>query len=759
VEETLRLRLLGRSASIVVMACAAAPAARAAAPPAAAPAAGAGSLPWVSSGHRPGPDLLYAPAPRAPQLENTGIWHAPPILVSGASSYRDGEFIYQDYLYDDHGAGAVVWQLDDQSHSSEVFGRPAGTYTYPTAPEYANNAADLVELRVTPLRDATAFRITLNTMVRADVAATTIAIGDSPVARAFPHRANASAPAQLFLTVHGTAVDLVDAATGATLRPAPTATVDVERRQIEVRVAHAAWNPGRSVVRLAAGVGLWDRANDSYLRPQQQSATTQPGGASALAHPAAFFNVAFRHAEPMPNPADLADELANPSWWRDAGQAQALRTGNLTPFHDDVDFGKLAARVRDDSAVPSTGPMDRILASRFSDGQGADWSAACGSARSCHGELRGQLQPYAIYIPAKPQPVGGYGLTLLLHSLASNYNQFLSNRNQSEFGERGAGSIVITPAGRGPDGWYYDWAGADTFEVWNDVAHHFRLDPSRTVVAGYSMGGYASWKFATQFPDLFAAAQPTVGPTVLGTEYTGLQSPPAGESTNTLHTVASLRNVPSDIWVASGDELVPITGTLPIVRAMASMGYRYEFDAFVPAEHLTLAVNDQFAPAADWLADRRVSLEPPHVTYSYNPTMDFPADGTAAGHAYWISDVGVRDTSANPPVGTVDVRSHGFAVGDPTPSGPRPGAGLLTGGNLAALAYTREIQTWSPAPSSPPANRLDITATNVRALTIDPIRARVSCDALLSVATDGPLTVTLAGCGREQAFGSSRAGA
>ncbi len=56
------------------------------------------------TGPRPGPDILYAPKPRAPQLENAGVWRAKPILVSGASAYRDGEFLYQDFLYDDHGA-------------------------------------------------------------------------------------------------------------------------------------------------------------------------------------------------------------------------------------------------------------------------------------------------------------------------------------------------------------------------------------------------------------------------------------------------------------------------------------------------------------------------------------------------------------------------------------------------------------------------------------------------------------------------------
>src|SRR4051812_3683927 len=69
--------------------------------PAAAPAA---SL-YSGRGPRPGPDVLYAPPATALQLANGGIWQAPPILVSGATAYRDGEFLYQDFLYDDRGAG------------------------------------------------------------------------------------------------------------------------------------------------------------------------------------------------------------------------------------------------------------------------------------------------------------------------------------------------------------------------------------------------------------------------------------------------------------------------------------------------------------------------------------------------------------------------------------------------------------------------------------------------------------------------------
>ena len=62
-------------------------------------------LPAVSSGVRPGPTLLYAPAITNPQLQN----HHPrfvarPILMQGQEAYVNGEYLYQDYLYDDYGS-------------------------------------------------------------------------------------------------------------------------------------------------------------------------------------------------------------------------------------------------------------------------------------------------------------------------------------------------------------------------------------------------------------------------------------------------------------------------------------------------------------------------------------------------------------------------------------------------------------------------------------------------------------------------------
>jgi hypothetical protein len=712
---------------------------------------------------QPGPEALYQAPAQAPQLENApnSGWHAKPILISGASAYRHGEFVYQGYIYDDHGAKEVVDPTNPMispggdSSGGDTFSEPTGTYTYPTGPGYDENAANLVELRVRPKSSKTAFRITLNTLEDPSLVATAIAIGGTEgEPHPFPFGANVSAPAQYFLTVHGQTASLTDAVTGAEVPgPAPTVSVDLARRQITVEVSHRQWNPGSSTVRLAAGVGLWNEATGSYLLPGATASATQPGGAGADSTPPAFFDVAFRFnaQEPVPSTPNPNNEV-DPAYWRESAQAQALASGNISQFHAEVDFSKLIAKTEDDmpgqpTGVPQSGYFDRILASHYSDGQGADYATGgCGSSAQCIGEMRGQLLPYAIYVPAGTAPSTGWGATLLLHSLSANYNQFEGTKNQSEFANRGAGSIVFTPSGRGPDGWYYDHAGADTFEVWADVAAHYPLDPSFTDIAGYSMGGYGTYKFTSQFPDLFARAQPTVGPPGLGIWAPPLEPEAGGNQSLTQRMLASVRNVPFLIWDETTDELVPISGVLEQVKTFDELGYRYEFDQFLAGDHLTLAINDEYAPAAAFLGTETVNRNPAHVTYVYNPTMDFAADGTTAGHAYWLYGVTLRDSSGTAPLGKVDVRSEGFGLADPVPGETEHGAGALTGGMIPAIPYTSQTKSWAPAQSAPAQDTLDINATNVSAVTIDAKRAKVNCKAHLNVVTDGPLTVTLADC-------------
>lgn len=698
---------------------------------------------------RPGPDLLYAAPPIAPQLQNTGIWRAAPILVSGASAYRRGEFLYQDYLYDDRGAGGTTPDPADPRVGAETFSKANGTYSYPTDPAYAGNAADIVELRVKPQSTFTAFRVTLNSLLDAERVAFSIAIGNSATPQPFPFGANVSAPAQYFLTVHGGTAVLTRASDGAVVSPAPTVAIDMARRQFEVQVPVSAWNPGSGIVRLAAGAGLWDAANQRYLTPGPTASATAPGGSGTLAAPAAFFNVAFRYAEPMPTPAEIA---TGNSPWRDKAQAAALAAGDISAFYSNVDFAKLRAGLNDDmpgqpQGVPQVGPINRIFASHVETKQGVDYSVKCGSAPNCKGEYRGQLQPYALYIPTKPMPSAGYGFTLLLHSLGGNHNQYLNSRNQSQLGERGVGHIIATALGRGPDGWYVEDAAADTFEMWADVARHYPLNPEMTSISGYSMGGHATYKFATRYPDLFAKGHAVVGPPGVG-----IWVPPAaptggGEDTNTYNLLPGLRNVPLMMWVQASDELVPYIGTKTQAQRMDTLGYRYRFDTYTSGDHLALALHDQFQSSADFLGDAIVDRNPAHVTYVANPPMDVPARALVGNHAYWMSAIAVRDPAVSPR-GTVDVLSRGFGLADSVASATQTGAGVTTG-NLGVQDYVSQYKTWDlPAPA-PVVNRLDIVARNIGAVTVDVKRAKVGCDAALVVDTDGPLTVTLQGCNRQ----------
>ena len=158
--------------------------------------------------------------------------------------------------------------------------------------------------------------------------------------------------------------------------------------------------------------------------------------------------------------------------------------GDISAFHAEVDFAKLKAKTNDDmpgepTGVPQTRrlrPHPRLALLRRPGRRLRDRRL-----RQLERMHRRDARPAAAVRDLRAQRrrsrAAAGALTLLLHSLSANYNQFAGSKNQSQFADRGGGSIVITPSGRGPDGWYYDHAGADTFEVWADVAAHYQLNP------------------------------------------------------------------------------------------------------------------------------------------------------------------------------------------------------------------------------------------------------------------------------------------
>jgi len=497
---------------------------------------------------------------------------------------------------------------------------------------------------------------------------------------------------------------------------------------------------------MAAATGLFNKQAKAYIQPTDEATETKPGGAGGLSDPTALFNVAFRFSEPLPIIADPG-ALVDTAWWREKAQGEALAENDISPFFAEVDFGKLRDGTTDlmkdePTGVPTTGPINRILSSRFTSGQGVQFDVEnCGTPKGCPGQYIDRLQPYSLYVPDKPEPDRGRGLTLLLHSLGGSFNQFHGTNNQAQFGDRGKGHIVITPGSRGPDGWYYGLAGAEVFEVWADVARLYELDSRKTAITGYSMGGYGTYKLATQFPDLFAAGQPTVGPPGLGFWVPGTPAKPA-KGSNTNKMLGSLSHVPFMIWNGVEDELVPYAGALKQGQTFAELGLDHIFDSFLTADHFTFAINDEYGPAAEFLGERKVERNPARVTYVRNPSMDFTELGTKADGAYWLRGV----KTAGKGRGTIDAFSRGIGRADDQPGSTQTSGGVLTGGEIPALVFERQFVEVADGKPSPKRDKLVLSTKNVSRAVLDVDEAKLSCDPEIELEGDGPLKLDLAGC-------------
>ena len=300
-------------------------------------------------------------------------------------------------------------------------------------------------------------------------------------------------------------------------------------------------------MRIAAGVGLWDAADDRYLAPQQTADATHPGGAARPPAPPAFFNVAFRLNEPMPqvgDPAGTAPErrlVARQGPGRRARRRRHQRLPRRRRLRQarraDATDDQRRAEDRPDRPHPRQPLRDRpgrrLLALLLREQRGATapaaTRAACSPTRSTSRASRSRR-------PAT-------GMTLLLHSLGGQLQPV----------PRQPQPVAVRRARPGLDRDHAAGARArrllrratrrpTSFEVWADVARHYKLDPAWTVDHRLLDGRLSA---------------PSSSPSSSRTCSRARSRPSATASDNDM--VASLRNIPVLMWNAATDELVPET--------------------------------------------------------------------------------------------------------------------------------------------------------------------------------------------------------
>lgn len=698
-----------------------------------------GSLPTVPSGDRPGPPLLYDRAVDAPQLSVQAPFRAAPLLVSGTDAYRAGEFLYQDYLFDDRGADTVPGPGSRLGNGRSAASPTAGDIAYPTAERHGGNAADLVEFRMTLLADAIVYRVTLNTVRERETAVVGIGIdtdrsGGAPVQ--WPRGAGISSPGlDRFITAWGTGGEVTSfpSGSGAAL-PDDAVSIDTETNQMTIRVPRSMMEPGSSTWRYVAGTGLW--SGDRWTPVPARAAPTETEAASGnpVQGAPAVFNLAFRFDEPTRQSGAPFTTVPGVGNWFEDKQALALSQRTSGDFHADVDFAKLAAG----TTAASHGPgrvQARIFASRFEPHEGV---------RVGFPGFGTRLQPYVLVVPPSYAPDRPAGLTLALHSGTANYTQYAVNNPNMyrQFGDERQ-NLVLTPLGRDPDTVYSGIGEADVFEAWADVARQFSLDPDRVALTGYSVGGYGAYRLGVHHPDLFGRAF-----TAVGLPAVGFWIPPApptgGQLTNTNPLLENVRWVPYLNWAQAIDEIAPYPGPRAQQDRFNALGLRSQLSTFATGEHFTLALADEWSAVRDFLGEARVQRDVSRVDYAFMPAADAPEFGLRHDHAYWLSQLRARETRGDPQVAParaeISARSLAFGEGEPV---TRPFTSSFPGPPFPAVVDGTE---WTSIPGIRAENALHLRLENLGSGVVSGDRARLRGDRVLTVklASDGPARMRLA---------------
>ncbi|HVT64925.1 MAG TPA: prolyl oligopeptidase family serine peptidase [Mycobacteriales bacterium] len=658
-----------------------------------------------------GPPALYRHEPSLPAAAGWPGSKTAFSRTSGTGRLADGGLYWTDWLYDDH--GTTTASIGDPSVTA---GSPTfGLYTYPAGPA-DGNGADIFRAAVLDRPHATYWRVDWNTLAAADVpiAEWTFDRDDNAATGVSDWTAGAgvhSPGIDTALTMTSHEAQLISLVTGKVLKKLPV-TVDEAAQSFVTRIPKSVLRPSGSWrIRLAAGLSS---SGDTGFATPPDALPGQPS----------VYNVTFRRADQE----RIADDF-----WDDQGQTSALRSGDVSGFSKVVRWSDLARHVRTDPPQPK-GWSDRwyVSAVKLGDGIVTDPSSIEDSAPN----YLGRVQPYGVYIPKSYQPSHPAPLTFLLHSLTQNHNQYAATTpNFSELACEDRHSICVTTLGRGPDGDYFDYAELDFWQVWHSVAAAFNLDPERTVLCGYSMGGLGTNALAMAHPDLFAKAVTLAG------------------AVGNVATLSNLKWVPTYLAGGVTDELVPVTIEKGEADGLAALGYRYRWVVYPAVDHVIFELADSFADAAAYMGNAKRVRNPGDFSFSWEPAnggglggdqitsggiawTQLPKYGVGTTGDYWVRHLVARSVKD---MATVDASSgerpersvtahaaHHIAV-----QGPGPGI-------ASQLTWTRGRR-----PAAEPLITLHLKNVSSLAVLLHGAGFRAGQQGELGVTTDGPTVLHL----------------
>ncbi len=731
------------------------------------PTAAAATATSAQADVRDVPDGAPAAAQRPePGMRNPDGWPLAQRLsrTAGTGRLHGGGSYWTDFVYDDHGAALPGGLTLD---NTAALAPEQGVYDYPDGPA-RNNGADVFVAATGVDRHASYWRVDWNTLADPDVPLAVWALDTDGKAST----GTDTWPAQSGLTSPGLDRALVVSGQGAWLRDLRTGrvrdvtkvrggrlTIDRQARSFVVRVPRRLLPVGgRWRVRLATGLASEDgrtmatptaggqpvegaaRAyNVAFRTVRQEKPIVRDGQTAALAAAAEKALAGSPLVKQLG--ADGQARFVTGNFWNEDAQADALATGDVSRFSRVVDWRRLARK--DATREPLVrGSSVRWYRSRLHLGQGVveDEGGGTGDGRP---NYLGRIQPYSVYVPTSYRRGDRLPLTWTLHSLAVNHQQYAAYDPQliQRLCEKRR-TICASTLGHGPDGWYFDEAEVDYWSVWRSVARAFDLRERKTVITGYSMGGWAAYHLGLAHPDLYAEAVALAGPPQCGVSLDGdrLVAPAFGgrctSDGTSFDLIGNAEWLPFRIGQGQLDQLVPFTSVEKQVSRFDQRGLRHRFVRYPGEDHLVFAVQDRFKAVLEGLGHPTAPARPRDVDYTWRPRLSRPGLGIGATTAYWLESLAARDHS---PGSRARVRASSFAL-----PGREHGTRRLGPEPIARpLPAVRTELRWTPGRRQVRFQRGVLRLENVERVAVDMRRAGLRCGARLRVRTDGPTRLVL----------------
>ena len=656
-----------------------------------------------------------------------GDWVGESTRYGGTAVYSRGEYVYQDYLFDDHGAddgqdaerlaiADPLAEAEPRTYRVDALAQAAGSefgapgpgsisaderYGNASYPDGVGREADLVEVRVAS-DDRDVFLLARTSAMSVPATGLLLLFDSDPSTGATPVGLGSgieTTDGDLAIFVgpsSGIVRDLRGGSEGSLNDAGGSAAFGPQgfTNAIEVAIPRQLVARDDGTVRLVAAAGVADQSGAGFR---------DDTGIGANLH-----NVAFRFDEPV-------------RVWMDKRQALELLGGSADDFFTSVDLGRLQSGATE-TFSPRAGYYERVFESTT-------------EGLAVEGGTQGLFQHYGLYLPEGYSPDRSHPATFWLHWRGGKAHSAggWTPRVFRQLGDE-VGSIVVSPSARGTSTWYLGRGHADFLEVWDDLMASFPVDRDRVYVSGYSMGGFGSYLLGFLYPDRFAAAFPIVGPPTCGAwlgngEPLGTEECSSPGQSNevenaekllTFNLVENARHVPYVAFNATNDELVPISGTTRQAARFAELGYRYRQYIFPGYEHYTFAIMDEWVEGARYISRFVREPSPQRVTYRISPEMeevvetvqtngqrfDFTFDG-----AYWVS--GLR---ASNPTGLGEIDAQSFGHGGRAAM-PFPEAGAAALGH--STPFTMHGIRWDRGDQIPADNHFTATLTNLAAAELD----------------------------------------